>query len=812
MLRFLRRVLPQRRDTARLDEDAPEVDLEALQQHAEEPKPSSQAPLKVLEGHTNTVEGLAFFPDGRRLVSGSWGKSLIIWDVIVGEAEKKLTGHTNWIRSVAMAPDGSVFASGSEDGTVRFWDGTNGNEIGEPIDTHSTGSAGVWGLAFSPDSRRVATTGNRTVQIWDVLTRASVTEPLRIPGGGDYTVAFSHDGSRIAVDAGHGSVGVWDSASREVVFDSLKGHTKDVFWTAFTPDGRQLVTASDDGTICRWDMETGARIGKPLTGHSEAIYNGVISRDGKTLATASHDRTVRFWDLKTGNQKLRFLQHKSYVLGVALSPDGSLLATAGTDDNVYIWNMKAIEAEFDEEAHHEAEASNHQNRAKIAQEQGSAGHRHEEDLPEVTSEEDRRSETSSTGRRLDMLTVGFSLSGAEASYYDREGDFWEGFNHAGPSDATENQEAKVEDPNEDKPNSHSQRRIFQQLKRLHRSLNPSKTPKDGPRNLSPQLEAPSAPENTGGASPHANPIVSHLPTDAEQIEAHRALEDGHGVDTLDPPSASTSVLRSHRPVSKFVGRRAWKSLLHPFHGDQPQITAVYSAYAPYRDAVAPDPSEPAKPPPKSETVPGNYATHSVLPPSPPQTPTQDSDHDTTPIEKPDEHKTGAFCGLCTRLFSRQSTPRPNAPGDANSGIEMAELRRRTEDGQISATATSTRPATSIANAAEGTQREQIDRRSAHDTAIEVERLRTEAQEKEAAAARAHELLMLQERLRIEAQEKEAAAARAHELLMLQERLRIEAQEKQAQADHELMVLDRQIELARIHAGCAAPGSVDPPQS
>ncbi|KIJ06702.1 hypothetical protein PAXINDRAFT_91603, partial [Paxillus involutus ATCC 200175] len=269
MLQFLRRVLLQRRDAARLDEAAPEVDIEAPQQHAEEPKPSSQTPLKVLEGHTGGVNGLAFFPDGRRLVGGSYDQSLIMWDVTVGEAEKKLTGHTDRIPSVAMAPDGSVFASGSEDGTVRFWDGSTVNEVGEPIDTHSTGLQGVWGLAFSPDSRRVATTGNHTVQIWDVLTRAPVTEPLQIPRGGDYTVVFSHDGSRIAADAGGGTVGIWDSVSGEAIFDSLKGHTGSVTWTAFTPNGQQLVTASHDGTICRWDTQTGAQIGKPLTGHSD---------------------------------------------------------------------------------------------------------------------------------------------------------------------------------------------------------------------------------------------------------------------------------------------------------------------------------------------------------------------------------------------------------------------------------------------------------------------------------------------------------------------------------------------------------------
>ncbi|KIJ19251.1 hypothetical protein PAXINDRAFT_8604 [Paxillus involutus ATCC 200175] len=341
MLRFLRRVLPRLGDASRLDEDVPDVDIEASQQHTEEPKPSSQTPLKVLESYGSAITGLTFFPDGRRLVSGSEDRSLVIWDVTIGDAETRLTGHTGRVRSVAMAPDGSMFASGSEDGTLRFWDGSTGDEVGEPIHTHSADDQGVWGLAFSPDSRRVATTGNHTVQMWDVLTRTPVTEPLHIPGGGDYTVAFSRDGSRIAADTGGGSVGVWNLVS-------------------FTPDGRQLVTASFDRKICQWDIQSGALalIGIPLTGHSDSIYDGVISRDGNTLATASHDRTVRFWNLKTGNQKSCFLRHKSEVWRVALSRDGSLLATGDFDGKVYLWDMKAIEAEFSEEVHDEMETGN----------------------------------------------------------------------------------------------------------------------------------------------------------------------------------------------------------------------------------------------------------------------------------------------------------------------------------------------------------------------------------------------------------------------------------------------------------------------
>ncbi|KIJ08040.1 hypothetical protein PAXINDRAFT_173117 [Paxillus involutus ATCC 200175] len=336
--------VPQRRHAAVLDAGALDVDIQAPSHHAKEPRPSSQTPLKVLEGHTGAVTGLAFFPDGRRLVSSSTDRTLIIWDVSSTgkKVERKLTGHTDRINSVAVTPDGSIIASGSVDGTLRIWDGTSGNQIGKPIAVDQSGPRGVWGVSFSPEGQQIAATRGGRVMIWDLQTRTLVTA-LETYGGVSYTTTFSHDGSRIAADAGGQSVCVWDPISGEVIFDSLKGHSDDIRWTAFTPDGRQLLTASQDQTICRWDMQSGIRLGVPLTGHSSWIYDGVLSHDGETLATASSDCTVRFWNLRTGNQKSRFLQHASSVYRMALSRDHSspLLATGGLDNKVFIWDIKA---------------------------------------------------------------------------------------------------------------------------------------------------------------------------------------------------------------------------------------------------------------------------------------------------------------------------------------------------------------------------------------------------------------------------------------------------------------------------------------
>ncbi|KIJ60864.1 hypothetical protein HYDPIDRAFT_116734 [Hydnomerulius pinastri MD-312] len=193
----------------------------------EAPNPSSQTPLKVLEGHSELVRRVSFFPYDRRLLSASNDGTIFIWDVESGEVEKKVIGHTARVNAIAIAPDGSIFASGAKDGTLRFWHGLTGEQEEPPIVTGFKAGE-VWGVSFSPDGLRVAATGASYVQIWDTHTREPIAGPLEVPSGGFYTTAFSPDGSRIAADAAGGTVRVWDSVSGDVVFESLVGHSSTV--------------------------------------------------------------------------------------------------------------------------------------------------------------------------------------------------------------------------------------------------------------------------------------------------------------------------------------------------------------------------------------------------------------------------------------------------------------------------------------------------------------------------------------------------------------------------------------------------------
>jgi WD40 repeat protein len=67
------------------------------------------------------VTSLAFSPDGLWLVSGSWDKTIKIWEVETGREVQTLVGHDHPIYSVAFDSRGRWLAAGSEDGTIELW-------------------------------------------------------------------------------------------------------------------------------------------------------------------------------------------------------------------------------------------------------------------------------------------------------------------------------------------------------------------------------------------------------------------------------------------------------------------------------------------------------------------------------------------------------------------------------------------------------------------------------------------------------------------------------------------------------------------
>src|SRR5262245_34484040 len=85
---------------------------------------STDRTVHILIGHTADVTCAAFSPDGRRLATASFDRTIKLWDTATGRDVFTLRGHTAGVVALAFSPDGNRLASGGIDHTARVWDAT----------------------------------------------------------------------------------------------------------------------------------------------------------------------------------------------------------------------------------------------------------------------------------------------------------------------------------------------------------------------------------------------------------------------------------------------------------------------------------------------------------------------------------------------------------------------------------------------------------------------------------------------------------------------------------------------------------------
>ena len=285
--------------------------------------------------HTNIVPAVAWGPDGQQLASGDGTGLIRLWDADTGNVMARLSGHTGHVRAVAYSPDGTVLASASDDTTVRLWDVSaalnTGVSTGDNIATLEGHFDRVCGVAWSPDGRRLASTSlDGTVRLWDVSTVLDTGMDTN-----ETTIALEHsiiaisvdwssDGEQLAVGLGNGAVQIWDVNTRQEVVQ-LSGHKVGIGSVAWSPNGQWLVSASDDGAIRLWDVETWENLAT-LTGHTDSVRSVAWNLEGEQLISASWDGTVRLWRIDE-ESVTNWTTIADYLMDADWSPDGQRLAS-----------------------------------------------------------------------------------------------------------------------------------------------------------------------------------------------------------------------------------------------------------------------------------------------------------------------------------------------------------------------------------------------------------------------------------------------------------------------------------------------------
>jgi len=242
--------------------------------------------------HLSLVESMAFSPDGKSLVSGSFQEATM-WNPETGAPTNRLTGFADRVVTIAFNKAGTLFATGggapTEDGEIKVFD-ASGKQAFEIKNSHSDT---VFGVSFSPDGKLLAcASADKFVKVFEV-----------------------------------------PSGKLAKAFEGHTHHVMDVDWTS---DGKKLVSAGADDLVKVWDYEKGEKL-RDIKAAQKQITRLVMLPNTSTFVTCSGDSGVKLWGAENGSSMRDFPGGKDFMYAVAVSDDGKLIASGGEEGIIRLY-------------------------------------------------------------------------------------------------------------------------------------------------------------------------------------------------------------------------------------------------------------------------------------------------------------------------------------------------------------------------------------------------------------------------------------------------------------------------------------------
>ena len=299
-----------------------------------------------LIGHGTAVRAVVQLDNGEFVTAGNDAR-LIFWaptGMNRSRLLRTLDDPNRPVRAAAVNAEADLVAEGNDDGTVTLRRATDLAPVGIQI---QTGWNPVWGIAFSPDGDKVATTTSRgELQLWDTRTGRSLAGPMET-GEDAPVVAISPDGAVIATGGYSKNIHLWDNQLAALA-SPLVGHNNVISALAFRESDGALISAGFDSTIWMWGGVQGAVKGlrptaQMLAASTSPFESLAVCQSGKAAYTGDSDGDILMWDTSStiasriGRPLLK--GHAAAVTAMKCSEDSHSLLSADEAGVVRLWDL-----------------------------------------------------------------------------------------------------------------------------------------------------------------------------------------------------------------------------------------------------------------------------------------------------------------------------------------------------------------------------------------------------------------------------------------------------------------------------------------
>ena len=297
--------------------------------------------------HPARAMSMAISPSGRQLAVGTeWPLNAIrLWDLETSES-RVLLGHKNSVEAVAFSRDGSRLVSVSRDQTGRLWNTETGEQVAV-LDGHTDVIRGK--LMFSRDGNRLFTCSrDKTIRVWDANTGESISVLLGHQGA-VHDFDISVDGRALVSGDDHGEIRLWklDQLERTI----LRGHTSFVYDCDISCDGRLIASSGWDNALRIWNVGSGKlellwRAPNPDSSWTPRICQTVFQPGAQRIAVFESAEPlpragfIYVIDLQLGEQLLKIGVPEGLCMNKCLDfdPSGEFLACGIRNGSVRVWS------------------------------------------------------------------------------------------------------------------------------------------------------------------------------------------------------------------------------------------------------------------------------------------------------------------------------------------------------------------------------------------------------------------------------------------------------------------------------------------